>query len=135
MKIEHLNAVIEHLDRLTLQQQQLTQQIAKLQIEIQGRRQAIVQPGNNDTPKQEIPVKREPGNNTRIRPIRVGDWVSIKNPGKNQPNTGTIHSYTSSRLFVRIKLDNCDRIVNRAPRNVTRIKSCRPASTTTLPHH
>ena len=116
-----LDILIEHLDRLTIQQQQLTQRIGDLQIEIQGRQQGIIESNNNGNPTQELPVRAKPEHNTRKRPIKVGDRVRVKNPGRNQPNTGTIHSHTPSRLFVRVKLDNCDITVNRAPRNVTRI--------------
>jgi hypothetical protein len=122
MNNKDLDTIIEHLNRLTLQQQQLTQQIADLQTEIQGRQQDIIEPNNNDNLAQELQVRTRPENNSQRRPIRVGDRVRVKNPGRDQPNTGTIHSYMPSRLFVRIKWDNCDITINRAPGNVTRIE-------------
>jgi hypothetical protein len=121
MKNEDIDTIIEHLDRLTLQQQQLTQQIAELQHEVRSRQQNIVQDDNRDTSEQ-IPVREPERTRVRKRPIQVGDRVRVKNPGRNQPNTGIVHSYTPSRLFVRIQLDNCDLVINRAPRNVTCIE-------------
>ena len=117
MSNEDLETIITNLNRLKLQQQQLTQQIAELQTKIQAR-----QPNNNDTLVEEPPVRRIPEGRRRRTSIAVGDRVRVKNPGRNQPNTGTIHSYTPSRLFVKIKLDNCDLTINRAPRNVTHIE-------------
>jgi putative ribosome biogenesis GTPase RsgA len=55
------------------------------------------------------------------RPLAVGDRVRIRNPKKDQPSIGVIDSYTPSKLFVRIKLENSNLIINRAPRNVAHI--------------
>jgi hypothetical protein len=119
---DDIDTIIAHLYRLTLQQQQLTEQIAELQTEIQGRRQNLAQSDNSDTLEEKPLVNRAPEGKTRKTTIKKGDRVRVKNPGKNQPNTGTIDSYTPSRLFVRIKLDNCGEIINRAPKNVIRIE-------------
>ena len=122
MSNEDLDTIITHLNRLTLQQQQLTKQIAELQTEIQSRQQDSSPSNYNDTLAGEPLVRRVPEGKSRKSTIKVGDRVRVRNPGRNQPNTGTIHSYTPSRLFVRIKLDNCDQTINRAPRNVNRIE-------------
>ena len=121
MSNEDLETIITHLNRLTVQQQRLTQQVSELLAELQTDIWAR-QPNNNDILVEEPQVRRIPEGRRRRTSIAVGDRVRVKNPGRNQPNTGTIHSYTPSRLFVKIKLDNCDLTINRAPRNVTRIE-------------
>lgn len=106
MNKDYLDTIIQNLSRLTIQQQHLTQKIADLQIEIQRCQQDIVESNNNGNPTQELSVKPRPEKNTQKRTIKVGDRVGVKNPGRNQPNNGTVHSHTLSRLFVRVKLDN-----------------------------
>ena len=104
---DSIDTIIEQLKRLTLQQQQLTQQIAELQSEIQNR--SI----NDLAVAATSPVHTQRKN----KPIKVGDRVRIKNPRKHQQNTGTVDSFTPTGLFARIKLDN-NTVINRAPRNL-----------------
>ena len=120
MQNDNINTIIDQLNRLTLQQEQLTQQIAELQTEIRTKRENV---STNASNASERLSGDQSSTTTRVkkRPITVGDKVIIKNPKKEQPSTGVIDSYTPSRLFVRIKLDNSNLIINRAPRNVVRI--------------
>jgi hypothetical protein len=120
MQNDNIDTIIDQLNRLTLQQEQLTQQIAELETEIRTRRETVSTEDINAS--ELLPGSKSPAA-TRVkkRPILVGDRVRIKNPKKDQPNTGVIDSYTPSKLFVRIRLDNSNLIINRAPRNVTRI--------------
>jgi putative ribosome biogenesis GTPase RsgA len=106
MQDDNIETIIDQLNRLTIQQEQLTKQIVKLQNEVRNR-----------TTKATVDT-----NNNSKRPIVVGDRVRIKNPRRNQPNTGVVDSFTKSGLFARVKLDN-DTVINRAPRNLTRIST------------
>ena len=106
MQDNNIETIIDQLNRLTIQQEQLTKQIVKLQDKVR-----------NQTTKATVDT-----NNNSKRPIVVGDRVRIKNPRRNQPNTGVVDSFTKSGLFARVKLDN-DTVINRAPRNLTRIST------------
>jgi hypothetical protein len=112
MQDDDIDTIIDKLNRLTIQQQQLTEQIVQLQNEVR-----------NKTVNTQAPVETTAVNNTtkKKRPIQVGDRVRIKNPRKNQPDTGTVDSFTKSGLFARVKLSN-DTIINRSPRNLVRIQ-------------
>jgi cell division septum initiation protein DivIVA len=120
MQNDNIDTIIDQLNRLTLQQEQLTQQIAELQTEIRNRNESV---STNTTNASHQLSGEQPSTTARVkkRPIAVGDRVRIKNPKKDQPSIGVIDSYTPSRLFVRIKLENTNLIINRAPRNVVRI--------------
>ena len=107
MQDEDIDTIIDQLNRLTLQQEQLTQQIVNLQNKVR----------NRTTNTTAVPSRR-----TSKRSIKVGDRVRIKNPRKNQPITGTVDSFTKSGLFARVKLDD-NTTINRAPRNLTRIST------------
>ncbi len=120
MQNDNIDTIIDQLNRLTLQQEQLTQQIAKLETEIRTRKETVSTETVNAS-EQLLDHKSPAASRVKKRPILVGDRVRIKNPKRDQPNTGVIDSYTPSKLFVRIKLDNSNLIINRAPRNVTRI--------------
>jgi dsDNA-specific endonuclease/ATPase MutS2 len=120
MQNDNIDNIIDQLNRLTLQQEQLTQQIAELETEIRAKRENV----STETPNasKQLPGHKPPAATCeKKRPIIVGDRVRIKKPKKDQPNTGVIDSYTPSKLFVRIKLDNTNLTINRAPRNVMRI--------------
>ena len=114
MRINNIDQIIEHLERLTLQQEQLTQQIAELQSELRHQRSNHGSNNLRSTPSSTATRNRK-------RPIAIGDRVRIKNPRKGQSNTGIADSYTPSRLFVRIKLDNGGQIIKRAPSNLVHI--------------
>jgi cell division septum initiation protein DivIVA len=120
MQNDNIDTIIDRLNRLTLQQQQLTQQIAELQTEIRNRNEAVSTTTINAS-NQLSGEQSSTTNRVKKRPLAVGDRVRIKNPKKDQPSIGVIDSYTPSKLFVRIKLDNSNLIINRAPRNVARI--------------
>ena len=111
MQNDDIVSIIEQLNRLTVQQQQLTEQITQLQTEIRNR-------SNNDQEVQQATTKVT--HTKRNKPIKIGDRVRIKNPKQNQSDIGTVISFTPTGLFARIKLDD-DNIINRAPRNLTRI--------------
>jgi hypothetical protein len=113
MQDDDIDTIIDKLNHLTIQQQQLTEQIAQLQNEVLNR-----------TVNLQAPVETTTANNTtkKKQPIQVGDQVRVKNPQKNQPNTGTVDSFTKSRLFTRVKLSD-DTIINCSPRNLVRIKT------------
>ena len=107
---DNIDIIVEQLKHLTLQQQQLTQQIAELQREIQNR-----------SIKDLAVAATSPVYTQRInKPIKVGDRVRIKNPHKHQQNTVTVDSFTPSGLYIRITLSN-DTVVNRTPRNLVLI--------------
>lgn len=106
MQDDNIETIIDQLNRLTIQQEQLTEQIVKLQNEVRNR-----------TTKTTVDT-----NNNSKRPIIVGDRVKIKNPRRNQLNIGVVDSFTKSGLFARVKLDN-GTVINRAPRNLTRIST------------
>ena len=120
MHTKDIDNIVEHLNRLTLQQEQLTQQIAALQNELRIQRREFAQANTRDASQ----ATQEPASARarKRRPITVGDRVRIKNPGKNSSCTGTVDSYTLSRLFVRIHLDNSGPVINRAPSNLVRIE-------------
>ena len=105
---DNIDIIVQQLERLTIQQQHLTQQIAELQREIQNRsiKGLATSPLHTQCTK---------------KPIEVGDRVQIKNPPKHQQNTGSVDSFTPTGLFARIKLDN-NTVVNRAPRNLELIE-------------
>jgi cell division septum initiation protein DivIVA len=107
---DNIDIIIEQLKRLTIQQQQLTQQIAELQTEIQSRS------SNDTTVAASSPIRAQRKNKS----IKVGDRVKIKNPRKHQQNEGIVDSFTATGLFARVKLDN-NTIINRAPKNLTLI--------------
>jgi hypothetical protein len=114
MQNDNIDTIIDQLNHLTLQQERLTQQIAELETEIQTRREIVSTETVNAS--EQLPGHKPPAaTHLKKRPILVGDRVRIKNPKRDQPNTGVIDSYTPSKLFVRIKLDNSDLIINRAP--------------------
>ena len=106
MRDNNIETIINQLNRLTIQQEQLTKQILKLKNEVRNR-----------TTTTTVDTK-----NNFKRPIIVGDHVWIKNPRRNQSNTGVVNSFTKSGLFARIKLDN-NTVINRAPRNLTHIST------------
>jgi cell division septum initiation protein DivIVA len=113
MQNDDIETIIDKINRLTIQQQQLTEQIAQLTNEVQNRTVSKQTPANTSTGDSSKAKKR---------PIQVGDKVRVKNPRKSQPDTGTVHSFTKSGLFARVKLSN-DTIINRAPRNLTRLET------------
>ncbi len=115
MQNDDIETIIDKLNNLTIQQQKLTEQIIQLKDELQ----------NRET-NQRTPVNISSDNNnsrkTKNRPIQVGDRVRVKNPRKDQPNTGVVDSFTKSGLFARIKLSN-NNIINHAPRNLIKIET------------
>jgi putative ribosome biogenesis GTPase RsgA len=112
MQDDDIETIIDQLNRLTVQQQQLTEQIVQLKNEVRNR-----------TTNLQAPVDTTVHNNkNKKRPVQVGDRVRVKNPRKNQPNTGIVDSFTKSGLFARIKLSD-NTIINRAPRNLTQIQT------------
>ncbi len=113
MHNDNIETILDRLNCLTIQQQQLTEQIVQLTNKVQFR-----------TTNQQTPANTSIGNNNKAKklPIQVGDTVRVKNPRKNQPNTGIVHSFTKSGLFARIKLSN-DIIINRSPRNLAKIET------------
>ena len=102
-----IDAITDQLQQLTLQQQQLTIQIAELKTEL--RRQ-------NDNNNQQSATTTQ-RNSRRKLPIVVGDKVRVINPKRNQPNTGTVTSFTATGLFARIELDN-GTVIHRSPGNL-----------------
>ncbi len=120
MQNDNIDTIIDQLNRLTLQQQQLTQQIAELQTEIRNRNETV-STNTIDASNQLSGEQSSTTNRVKKKPLAIGDRVRIKNPKKDQPSIGVIDSYTPSKLFVRIKLENSNLIINRAPRNVARI--------------
>jgi hypothetical protein len=115
MQNDDIETIINKLNNLTIQQQELTEQIVQLKHELQNRKT-----------NQQTPVNTSSGNNNsrkaKNRPIQVGDRVRVRNPRKDQPNIGTVDSFTKSGLFARVKLSN-NIIINRAPRNLIRIET------------
>jgi hypothetical protein len=103
-----IEAITDHLQQLTLQQQQLTQQIAELNTELR-------RINDNDKKQQSVTNKQRISN--RKTPIEVGDKVRVINPKRNQPNTGTVTSFTATGLFARIELDN-GIVIRRSPGNL-----------------
>jgi phage shock protein A len=99
MQDEDIESITNHLQQLTLQQEQLTEQIATLNTEL-----------------RRITNKKQ-RNSRRKTPIEVGDKVRVTNPKRNQPNTGTVTSFTASGLFARIELEN-GTIIRRSPGNL-----------------
>ena len=100
--------ITDHLQQLTLQQQQLTKQIAELNTELRR-----INDNNNN--QQSVATKQR--TLRRKTPIEVGDKVRVINPKRNQPNTGTVTSFTATGLFARIELDN-DTVIRRSPGNL-----------------
>ena len=102
-----IDAITDQLQQLTLQQQQLTIQIAELKTEL--RRQ-------NDNNNQQSATTTQ-RNSRRKLPIVIGNKVRVENPKRNQPNTGTVTSFTATGLFARIELDN-GTVIHRSPGNL-----------------
>ena len=114
MQDDDIESIIEQLNCLTVQQQQLTEQITNLQIEVHNR-------SNNDLQvEQDVTTTVRAKRNNKS--IKIGDRVNIKNPKKNQSNIGTVISFTPTGLFASVKLEN-DIVINRAPRNLTHINN------------
>jgi hypothetical protein len=103
-----IEAITDHLQQLTLQQQQLTQQIAELNTEL-----CRINDKNNN--QQSVATKQH--TSRRKTPIEIGDKVRVINPKRNQPNTGTVTSFTATGLFARIELDN-GIVIRRSPGNL-----------------
>jgi chromosome segregation ATPase len=106
MQDEDIESITNHLQQLTLQQEQLTKQIAELNTELRR---------INNNKQQSVPTKQR--TSRRKTSIEVGDKVRVINPKRNQPNTGTVTSFTTSGLFARIELDN-GTIIRRSPGNL-----------------
>ncbi len=96
MQDEDIESITDHLQQLTLQQEQLTKQIADLNTELRRI--------NNNNKQQSVATKQR--NSRRKTPIEIGDKVRVINPKRNQPNSGTVTSFTATGLFARIELDN-----------------------------
>lgn len=103
-----IKIITDQLQRLTLQQEQLTQQIAELNTELR-------RINDNNKKQQSVTPKQRVLN--RKQPIEVGDKVRIINPKRNQPNTGTVTSFTATGLFARIELEN-GTVIRRSPGNL-----------------
>jgi hypothetical protein len=100
---QDVSQIVKQLKRLQLQQATLLTRLERLSQEGADR---------NETGPTTGPATRDPP-----RAFQIGDRVQIRNPGRFQPSTGTIHKIGQSRITV-IAANGTK--ITRAPKNIFR---------------